>query len=148
MYSTIPKSKEWLTINCVVDVIGTSLPRFYIFKRKKIHDDYIQLCKLGTCMAMQSKAWMTTFLFKEFLFYFKSSIPGGISISNKHLLILDGHGSHVILETIEQASEFGLDMATLLLHTCHALQPLDVVCFKSFKINFKREKNTTMVTRN
>jgi hypothetical protein len=121
MYSTILNSKEWLTVNYVVNVVGTSLPRFYIFKTKKICDDYIQLCKLGTCMAMQSKAWMTTFLFKEFLFFFKSSIPGEISISNKHLLILDGHGSHVTLEAIEQSSEFGLDMVTLPLHTFHAL---------------------------
>jgi hypothetical protein len=89
-------------------------------------------------MAMQSKAWMTTFLFKEFLSFFKSSILGGISRSNKHLLILDGHGSHVILETIEQASEFALNMVSLPSHTCHALQPLDVACFKSFKIAFRR----------
>ncbi len=99
-------------------------------------------------MAMQSKAWMTTFLFKEFLSFFKNSILGGISISNKHLLILDGLGSHVTLEAIEQASEFGLDMVTLPLYTSHALQPLDVVCFKSFKTTFRREKNTTMVIRN
>ncbi len=53
-------------------------------------------------MAMQSKAWMTTFLFKEFLSFFKRCIPSEISITNKHLLILDGHGFHVTLETIEQ----------------------------------------------
>jgi len=95
---------------------------------------------------MQSKAWMKTFLFKDF--FFKSSIPGGISINNKHLLILDGLGSHVTLEVIEQASEFGLNMVTLLSHTFHAFQPLDVACFKSFKITFRRERNTTIVTRN
>jgi hypothetical protein len=57
-------------------------------------------------MAMQSKAWMTTFIFKEFLFFFKRFIPNGMSITNSHLFILDGHGSHVTLETIEQAQEF------------------------------------------
>jgi hypothetical protein len=54
-------------------------------------------------MAMQSKAWMTTFLYKEIFFFFKRYIPSGILITNKHLLILDGHGSHVTLEAIEQA---------------------------------------------
>jgi len=72
-------------------------------------------------MAMQSKAWMTTFLFKEFLFFFKKSIPNGMSITNSHLFILDGHGSHVTFETIEQAQEFGLDIITLPLYTSHAL---------------------------
>jgi len=80
-------------------------------------------------------------------FFFKSSIPCGISINNKHLLILDGLGSHVTLEAIEQASEFGLDMVTLLSHTFHAFQPLDVACFKSFNTTFRRERNTTIVTR-
>jgi hypothetical protein len=78
-------------------------------------------------MAMQSKAWMNTFLFKEFLSFLKRFIPSGISITNKHLLILDGHGSHVILEAIEQAQEFGLDMIIIPSHTSHAFQPLDVV---------------------
>jgi dissimilatory sulfite reductase (desulfoviridin) alpha/beta subunit len=72
-------------------------------------------------MAMQSKAWMTTFLLKEFLSFFKRFITNGISITNRHPLILDGHGSHVTLEAIEQVQEFGLDMITLPLHTSHEL---------------------------
>jgi hypothetical protein len=64
---------------------------------------------------------MTTFLFKEFLCFFKKSILSGISLTNKHLLIFDGHGSHVILEVIEQVKKFGLDMITLPSHTSHAL---------------------------
>jgi hypothetical protein len=99
-------------------------------------------------MAMQSKAWMTTFLFKEFLSFFKRSILSGISITNRCRLILDGHGSHVTLEAIECAQEFGLDMITILLHTSHALQFLDVACFKPFKIAFRKEKDITMVRRN
>jgi hypothetical protein len=44
---------------------------------------------------------MTSFLFKEFLAFFKRSIPGGIPSNRLHLLTLDGHGSHVNLEAIE-----------------------------------------------
>jgi hypothetical protein len=56
---------------------------------------------------------MITLLFKEFLFFFKRLILGGISLINKHLVIFDGHGSHVTLEAIEQAQTFKLDMVTL-----------------------------------
>jgi hypothetical protein len=52
MYNTIPKSKEWLTINYIVNVVGTTLPLFYIFKGERIRHDYIQLYKAGTYMAM------------------------------------------------------------------------------------------------
>jgi len=74
VYNTIPKSKEWMTVNCVVNAKGATFLRFYTFRR-----DYIQLCKLRTCKAMQSKAWMTTFLFKKILSFLKRSIPSGIS---------------------------------------------------------------------
>jgi hypothetical protein len=36
MYNTIPKAKEWLTINYVVNAIRTTLLGFFIFKGKKI----------------------------------------------------------------------------------------------------------------
>ncbi len=121
MYNTIPKSKAWLNVNYVVNATRTTLSRFYIFRGEKIRDDYIQFCKLGTYMAMQSKAWMITFLFKEFLVSFKRSIPSVISITNRHMLILDGHGSHITLEAIEQVQKFGLDMITLPSHTFNAL---------------------------
>jgi hypothetical protein len=89
-------------------------------------------------MAMQSKAWMTIYLFKEFLSFFKRSILGEISLTNRHLHIFDGHGSHVTIETNEQAKKIGLDMITLPLHTSHALHHLDIVTyFKPFKIVFK-----------
>ncbi len=47
-----------------------------------IKDDYIKLCKVGTCIAMQTKAWMISFLFKEFQSFFKKSIHSEISQSN------------------------------------------------------------------
>jgi hypothetical protein len=55
MYNIIRKSREWLTINYVVDVAKTTLPKFYIFSGEKTCDDYIQFYKPKTCMAMQSK---------------------------------------------------------------------------------------------
>jgi hypothetical protein len=83
-------------------------------------------------MAMQKKAWMTSFLSKEFLTSFKNYVLSGVSLTNQHLLVLDGHGSHVILEAIKHAQEFGLDMSTLPSHISHDVQPLDVSCFKQF----------------
>ncbi len=61
---------------------------------------------------------------------------------------MDGHGSHVTLEPIEQTKEFGFDLIILPSHTSHALQPLDVACFKLFKTTFRKERDTTMFKRN
>jgi hypothetical protein len=53
-----------------------------------------------------------------------------ISHSNQHLLIVDGHDSPIILETIQQTKDVGLDLPTLPTHTFYELQPLDVGVFK------------------
>jgi hypothetical protein len=56
------------------------------------------------------------------------------------MFILDGHGSHVTFEAIQQAQKFGLDMIILPSRTSHALQPLDVACFKPFKVLLERKE--------
>jgi intergrase/recombinase len=91
-----------VTINYVVHATRRSLTCFYIFKGNKIKNDYIKHFKKRNMHGnLQTKARMiTSFLFKEFLSFCKRSILGGIFQSNQHLLILDGHQSHVIIESI------------------------------------------------
>jgi hypothetical protein len=89
-------------------------------------------------MAMQKKTYMTFFLFREFLSFFKKFVIGGTSFTNKHLIVLDEHGNHVTLEVISQAQKMGLNMITLQPHTSHVFQPLNVSCFKPFKTTFKK----------
>jgi len=72
-------------------------------------------------MVVHTKVFLISFLFKEFLSFFKRSVLGGIFRNNCHLLALDGHGSHVILEAIEHVQQFGLNMITLPSHISHAL---------------------------
>jgi len=71
-----------------------------------------------------------------------------MSITNQHLLILDGHANHVILEAIQHAQEFELDMITLPSHISHVLQPLYVFCFQPFKTTFKKFRDATFSKSN
>ncbi len=78
--------------------------------------------------------------------FFKKYVPNEKFQTNWHLIILDGHGSHVILEAIKQSHQFGLDMITLPSHTSHALQPFNVSFnFKAFKTQFKKEIDSVVV---
>jgi hypothetical protein len=91
-------------------------------------------------MAMQAKAWMTGHLFKSWIGHFVKNVRDsglGISPTCRHLLILDGHGSHVTMDVVKIARSVGLDLLTLPSHTPHAMQPLDVSCFKPFKQAFQ-----------
>jgi hypothetical protein len=52
------------------------------------------------------------------------------------------------INVVLKARKMGLDMITLPSHTSHVLQPLDVACFKPFKIAFKAYTNVrTLVNK-
>ena len=66
---------------------------------------------------------------------------GGVSTDQRHLLILDGHASHITLDVVQEACQAGLDLLTLPSHTSHTMQPLDVSVFKPFKTFFKQYRD-------
>jgi hypothetical protein len=66
---------------------------------------------------MLKKTWMTTYFFKQWLTFFYISIPGTFFKKT----YMDGHGSHVIIQALEQTVELGLDMVTLISHMSHVL---------------------------
>jgi hypothetical protein len=104
---SLPKSWELLTINFGINATRGAIPRFYNFRTKRLQDDYIKLCKPKTYMAIQKKAWMTSLLFKEFPYFFKKFIQGGMSFTNMHLFVLDWHDKHVTLKVIVMHKIFG-----------------------------------------
>jgi hypothetical protein len=99
-------------------------------------------------MAMQTKAWMTGQLLKSWIGHFVKNMRDcglGISPSCRHLLILDGHGSHVTMDVVKTARSVGLDLLILPSHTSHAMQPLDVSCFKPFESAFRLLRDVWML---
>jgi hypothetical protein len=68
------------------------------------------------------KTWMTFFCLKSSFLSSNSLIPSGSFTTNCHLVILNGHGTHVTLESIKYTQDLGLDIITL----PYALQSLDV----------------------
>ena len=146
VHSILPNSKEHLIVLTCVNAAGHSIPNFYIFKGKR-NKNYILKCESGACMAMQANCWMTAFLFSAWISYFATVVQEkyGISQENRHLLILDGYGSHVTLEVVQKAKAEGLDIISLPSHTSHRLQPLDVSIFKSFKTAFRSYRDRWIV---
>ena len=131
-----------------VNAAGDHIPGFYIFRGKRLRSNYVLHCEDGAAKAIQRKAWMTATLFSHWISHFIRCLQskGGISQGRRHLLILDGHNSHVTLEVVHKCREVGLDLMTLPSHTSHRLQPLDVGVFAPFKQYFKRYKDAWSVS--
>ena len=79
---------------------------------------------------------MNEVLFLEYLKHFINHVR--CSHTNKVLLILDNHNSHITLQAIDLAKENGIVMLTIPPHTSHRLQPLDRSVFGPFKTAFNR----------
>jgi hypothetical protein len=72
VYSTIPKFREWLIVNCIVNDVGSILMGFYIFRGERLHDDYIQKCKLGHMYGNVDKGVDDKFPFQRIPFIFQT----------------------------------------------------------------------------
>jgi len=68
------------------------------------------------------------------------------SVTDKVLLILDGHCSHKSLEVIDLARANGVIMICLPLHTTHRIQPLDLAVFGPLKKYYNCEYENWMVS--
>ena len=141
--SLVPDQREWLSVLVCINAAGLAIPSFYVFKGIRFRQNYIERCEPGATMAMQPRAWMTTYLFSAWISHFIESVRcmGAVSTDQRHLLILDGHASHITLDVVQEARQAGLDLLTLPSHTSHAMQPLDVTVFKPFKTFFKEYKD-------
>jgi hypothetical protein len=135
VHSIVRDQREWLYVLVCINTAGSAIPSFYIFRGKRFGKNYIERCEAGAIMAMQPRAWMISYLFGAWVSRFIELVQeaGSISPDHRHLLILDGHISHVSIEVVLEERRVGLDLLTLLVHTSHALQPLDVSVFKPFQ---------------
>ena len=140
VHSIEPDQKEHLSVLSCVNADGGCIPNFYILKGCYFLQDYIANCEEGAMMGMQPNAWMTRWLFESWISHFIECLKRGpgVDLTSRHLLILDGHNSHVTLEVVKISMASGLDIVSLPSHTSHALQPLDIACFKPFKTAFRQ----------
>ena len=72
--SIVLDKREWLSMLVCINAGGASIPSFYIFCGKRFCKNYIQKCEPGATMAMEQKAWMTSYLFSKWISHFIKSI--------------------------------------------------------------------------
>ena len=144
MHSIEPDQREHLSVLSCINAGGGSIPNFYILKGTYFLQDYIASCEEGVVMGMQPNAWMTRWLFESWILHFIKCLKRGpsIDLNNRHLLVLDGHNSHVTLEVMKITMQSSLDIISVPSHTSHALQPLDLACFAPFKIAFRKHRDS------
>ncbi|KAJ4451922.1 hypothetical protein ANN_03403 [Periplaneta americana] len=128
-----------ITMCCVINATGNTIPPFHIFPRIHFKNFMLTGAPSGSNGSSHISGWMTGDNFLKFLDHFIKHTK--CSTSQKVLLIMDNHDSHISVGSLQKATQNGFVMLTLLPHCSHRMQPLNVSMF----YHFKNAYNTALV---
>ena len=139
---TSPRGKNVTLIGCA-NAVGACIPPYYIFPGKRWCDDLLEKTCPGASGEMSETGWSNSVTFQNYLSnHFLRFVT--IEESKPHLVIFDGHKSHVSLSLTNWGKDHGLVFYILPPHTSHVTQPLDVACFGPLKAMYNIECQTYM----
>ena len=116
---------ETVTLCAFVNSIGNTVPPCLIFPRKRFYDRMMTGAPPGTLGLSSPSGWMTTELFLECLRHFVKHVR--CSKTERALLLLNNHESHVSIEATDFCRDNGIILLTFPPHCSHRLQPLDLL---------------------
>ncbi len=106
------ESKESFTMFAWGTAEGTVLPPMYIFKGSVQLQNYMANAhwKGSACFLKKDTHFIDGEVFAEMLVEMAKCVPGGVSPTNRFLLILDGHESRLSVDALKQAKLVGFDI--------------------------------------
>ncbi|XP_069673708.1 uncharacterized protein [Periplaneta americana] len=129
---------------CAINATGNTISPFYIFPRVNFKNFMLTGAPNGSDGSSHISGWMTGDNFLKFLDHFIKHTK--CSSSQKVLLIMDNHDSHISVGSLEKATQNGIVMLTLPPHCSHRMQPLDVSVFYPFKNAYNTACNSWMLS--
>lgn len=125
------------TVLPVFNAMGEIGALMVIFKGKRIRPEWAVGSPSGTLIRASPDGWINKDLFLEFC---KAFVAKLVKDGKKHLVLMDGHGSHVYNhEVFKLMRENGVEVWCFPPHTSHWLQPADRSIFKSLKSHWTTE---------
>ena len=117
-----------------VNAIGWAIPPFIIFQGKNHLSAWYKEDNLPNdwVIAVSENGWTTNKLSLEWLKHFDAHTEKR-TIGNYHLLTIDGHKSHNLLDFQQYCKENKIITLCMPPHLSHLLQPLNVGCFSPLK---------------
>ena len=133
-YCETKGTRDHITANGCVSASGLILPTHIIFQQAFPSGPYGRDGPDGALYSISPNGYMDSGLFYGILD--KLFISQTQNIEGPKLLILDGHGSHLSIDSIDLCRRKNIHMYCLSPHTTHVFQPLDVVIFHPLKAHF------------
>lgn len=141
-----PGRQEWVTTIECFSAAGIALPPMIIFKgQAAINSKMVPERLAGWFWTTSNSGWTNDTLCYEWLTQVfdpstRPSIP-----SQRRLLVVDGHGSHVKARNIAFCMQNNIDLMVLPAHSSHITQPLDIAVFGPLKGAMSRIVNAHLL---
>jgi hypothetical protein len=141
-------SREFISILACISAIGKWIPPLLIYKGESgdLMSTWVDEVTTDSKahFTVSSNGWSNNaigliWLQKVFERYTKP-----VRETQKRLLIVDGHSSHVNMAFVDWADQHGIILLILPPHTTHRLQPLDVGLFQPLSTNYSWELDQMM----
>ncbi|XP_023312650.1 uncharacterized protein LOC111692771 [Anoplophora glabripennis] len=120
-----------VTITVAVNAIGNATPPMFIFPRLRYQEHFVRDGPVGCIGSGNASGWMQEEQFVIFLTHFQKYTNS--SITQKVLLLLDNHSSHISIQALDFCKENGIVVLSFPPHCSHKLQPLDRAVYGPFK---------------
>jgi hypothetical protein len=133
-WKVINGRQEWITAIECVSAAGVAIPPLVIFKAKHTNTAWIPIdTPLDWHFSTSNSGWTSdSHAFKWLTEVFEPSTKLA-DPTQRRLLIMDGHSSHITANVIAYCMEHAIDLLILPPHTSHMLQPLDLSVFSPLK---------------
>ena len=131
VYHVTTPGHDQVTVLACLNAAGDYTPPFIIFKGQRLRNVCLGGFQEAT-YSVSKKGWMERDNFSAWLEEFSTFLDDK-SIQKPVILFMDGHSSHISLQSSTFAVENGVILYCLPPHASHVMQPLDVGLFSSLK---------------
>ena len=119
-----------------ISAIGTQCPPVFILPRVKFQPAMTRHGPPGCLGLAHPSGWINAHIFLESLNHFAKFTNA--SLTNRGLLLLDNHSSHLDFHVVQFCKANGITLLTFPPHCSYRIQPLDVSVFGPFKAAMKQ----------
>jgi hypothetical protein len=141
-------SREFISILATISAIGRWIPPLLIYKGESgdLISSWVDevMTESQAHFTVSQNGWSNNAIGLMWLQQVFERYTKPKRETQKRLLIVDGHSSHVNMAFINWADEHGIILLILPPHTTHRLQPLDVGLFQPLSTYYSLELNQLM----
>jgi hypothetical protein len=143
----IPSTQDRQLVTCgeCINAAGDYIDPFIICPGVMILESWFEGLDDGILLGVSESGYSNEDLHFEWIQHFERRTRPK-RVGRKRLLLIDGFGAHQSQKTIEFCDEHDIIVFSLIPHTTHLCQPLDVVVFQPYKHFHKKAVNAATRT--